>query len=65
MAQETKKTLNVICENCDSEFTIKYAKSTVSGEPECCCFCGEEIRDNEEIDDEDEAHNYRSDDEEG
>jgi hypothetical protein len=63
MATEKKKILTIICENCDSEYTIKYVKHTVSGDPAHCAFCGEAIEEADEADDEEEEL-YRSDDDE-
>jgi transcription initiation factor IIE alpha subunit len=34
-------TLNHICEQCDSEFTIKYNEETTETDPSFCPFCGE------------------------
>lgn len=47
----SKKTKSIICENCDSEYSVKFAKETVAGLPVWCAFCGEEI---EEVEDEDD-----------
>jgi len=37
----SKESKNIICEECDSEYTIKYARNMVSGAPVYCTFCGE------------------------
>lgn len=50
----SKKTLNIICENCDSEYTIKYSPENVSNSPAWCGFCGEPNADDH--DDEDHDH---------
>lgn len=63
MATEKKKTLNIICENCDSEYAIRFVKHSVSGDPSHCAFCGESIEEADEGDD-DEEELYRSDDDE-
>lgn len=64
MATEKKKTLTIICENCDSEYTIKFVKTTVAGDPCHCAFCGEQIVEADEHEDEDELEGYKSDDDE-
>ena len=64
MATEKKKTLTIICENCDSEYTIKFVKHAVSGDPIHCAFCGEAIEEADETEDDDELEGYRSDDDE-
>jgi len=63
MAIEKKKSHSIICENCDSEYTIKFAKHGVSGDPVHCAFCGEPIEEADEFDEEEELEGYISDDE--
>lgn len=53
MAKSLYKTMKIICENCDSEYTLKFQKQTVSGNPCQCAFCGEKIEDARDDDDED------------
>ncbi len=45
MAKSQNKTLSIICENCDSEYTVRYQQLMVSGSPQYCAFCGEIIED--------------------
>ena len=53
-----KITLNLICENCDSEYTVKYAKHAVASNPIYCAFCGDVIDDiRDDPDDEDLERN--------
>ena len=42
------------CDNCDSEFTIKYDEDEVEDNPSFCPFCGEMLIDFERVEDEDE-----------
>ena len=45
--------INHTCENCDSEFTIKYDKELCESDPFFCPFCAEVLFfDDSEIDDE-------------
>ena len=46
MAKNNKNT-KIQCEECDSEFNIKYIQTSVSGEIKYCSFCGNEF---EEVD---------------
>jgi hypothetical protein len=64
MAIEKKKSLSIICENCDSEYTIRFAKHGVSGDPSHCAFCGETIEEADNADEDEEFDSYRSDDDE-
>lgn len=61
---QAKKSVNVICENCDSEYTLKYMKVQVAGNPVWCAFCGEEIEDLRDDEEDEELEGYRSDDDE-
>lgn len=54
--KNTKVKLTIICENCDSEYSLKYDKLTVSSNPCYCAFCGEAVedaRDDDEYTDDD------------
>lgn len=42
------------CDNCDSEFTVKYDEEKVEDTPQFCPFCGELLIDFEKIEDEDD-----------
>lgn len=42
------------CDNCDSEFTIKYNEENVADDPHYCPFCAEMIVDVDNLDDDDE-----------
>lgn len=42
------------CDNCDSEFTIKYDEDEAADSPHFCPFCGEMLIDFEKVEDEDE-----------
>ena len=46
--------LHHICDNCGSEFTIKYDENQAEDSPHYCPFCCEMIVDIDEIEDEDE-----------
>jgi hydrogenase maturation factor HypF (carbamoyltransferase family) len=60
MAKENK---NIICEGCDSEYRLTYAKNMVSAQPSCCPFCGEETEVEEtDFDDLDDDHESEADD---
>jgi DNA replicative helicase MCM subunit Mcm2 (Cdc46/Mcm family) len=39
------------CDNCDSEFTIKYNQDETEDDPSFCPFCGEMLVDFEQIED--------------
>ena len=39
------------CDNCESEFTIRYEEDSVADSPHYCPFCAEMIVDVEEIED--------------
>jgi len=42
--------LNALCENCDSEFSLKYDKSVVSDHENVCCpFCKEFLNTDDSI----------------
>jgi len=48
-------TLHHICDECGSEFTIKYDEDQTEDSPHYCTFCGEMLIDTEDIsEDEDE-----------
>ncbi len=51
-----KKVLDIICENCDSEFSLSFRESLVQSYDELkCSFCGQSIEvsfNDEDIDDE-------------
>ncbi len=49
----TKETKTVICEECDSEYAIKYARNMVSGTATYCVFCGEAMDVEDDLDDHD------------
>jgi hypothetical protein len=42
------------CDNCDSEFTIKYDPEACEDDPRFCPFCGEMLIEFDTVDDEDE-----------
>jgi hypothetical protein len=44
----TKENKNIICENCDSEYSLKYSKVMVGSAPKYCAFCGEEVESSED-----------------
>jgi DNA-directed RNA polymerase subunit RPC12/RpoP len=46
--------LHHICDECGSEFTLKYDETLVEDDPQLCPFCGEYILELDEIEDEDE-----------
>lgn len=43
--------LHHICDNCGSEFTIKYDEDQTETDPLHCPFCAEYITEHEEVDD--------------
>ena len=43
--------LHHVCDNCGSEFTIKYDDSQTESDPLHCPFCAEYIVESEEVDD--------------
>lgn len=47
-------TLHHSCDECGSEFSIRYDEDQVESDPQNCPFCGEYIYDLEEVDDDDE-----------
>jgi rRNA maturation endonuclease Nob1 len=47
-------TLHHICEECTSEFTVKYDEELCDDSPHFCPFCGEMLVETEEVQDEDE-----------
>ncbi len=62
--RESKETLTLICESCDSESTVKWAKHAVSNPlPQYCPFCGfaVEVEEDDREDDEEEADEDRED----
>jgi len=54
VASDKNQIKNVICENCDSEYQVKYKKHSVSSQPVHCAFCGEEIEEEQEDFEDDE-----------
>jgi DNA replicative helicase MCM subunit Mcm2 (Cdc46/Mcm family) len=48
------QTIHHICDNCDSDFTVKYDEEYVEDSPQFCPFCGEFLIDFEKIEDEDD-----------
>jgi hypothetical protein len=42
------------CDNCESEFTIKYDPEACEDDPRFCPFCGEMLIEFDTVDDEDE-----------
>jgi hypothetical protein len=46
--------LHHICDNCSSEFTIKYDKDQVEDNPSFCPFCAEMIVDVEDLNEDDD-----------
>lgn len=49
-----KKSLDIICENCDSEFSLSFQENLVRSYEELkCAFCGQniEIPSDEEVED--------------
>lgn len=47
-------TLHHTCDNCSSEFTIKYDQEQVEDDPHFCSFCGEFMIETDNLQDEDE-----------
>lgn len=45
------KNLHHVCDNCGSDFTIKYDDTQTESDPLHCPFCAEYIVDSEEVDD--------------
>jgi DNA replicative helicase MCM subunit Mcm2 (Cdc46/Mcm family) len=43
-----------ICDNCDSEFVIKYDEEQTDSDPGFCPFCAEMIVDVDNLDEDDE-----------
>lgn len=48
------KSLHHVCENCGSDFVIKYDDTLCESDPLHCPFCAEYIVDPEEVSDEDD-----------
>jgi len=46
---DTMNTLHHICDNCNSEFLIKYHDESVEDTPSYCPFCAEYIIDIDDI----------------
>ena len=50
------------CPNCESQFALDYLIENVSGEPEYCPFCGDEIPEesveNDDYEDEDSEDSW-------
>ena len=42
------------CDNCESEFTIKYDEEATESDPQFCPFCAEMIVDVDKLDEDDE-----------
>jgi hypothetical protein len=42
------------CPNCESQYAVEFFVSNVSGSPEYCPFCGDEIPEENQDDDYDE-----------
>jgi hypothetical protein len=42
------------CDNCESEFTIRYDEEQAADEPHYCPFCAEMIVDVDELNEDDE-----------
>jgi len=57
MISEEYKKIN--CNNCESEYFLKYYFEKVTNEPQYCPFCGEEIE--EDYDDDDDEEEYEED----
>lgn len=47
-------TLHHICDNCGSEFSIKYDEMQCEDDPHFCSFCGEFMVETDEFEDDDE-----------
>lgn len=47
-------TLHHLCDECGSEFKIKYDENQCESDPQYCSFCGEYIYDLEKVDEDDE-----------
>lgn len=47
-------TLHHICDECGSEFTLKYNEDQTEDSPHYCAFCGEMLIDTEDIGEDDE-----------
>ncbi len=51
----TKETIQIVCENCDSEYKLTFDPNMLSGSPDMCCCCGNPIDlESEEQDTEDD-----------
>jgi predicted nucleic acid-binding Zn-ribbon protein len=46
-------TIHHVCDNCDSEFTIKYDVDKCEDDPHFCPFCSEYILENDTEDEDD------------
>ena len=46
-------TLHHVCDNCDSQFTIKYDVEKCEDDPHFCTFCSEYILENDTEDEDD------------
>jgi len=47
-SNDTKETKRIVCESCDSEFTLSYIPNLTNGLPAHCPFCGDTLADDEE-----------------
>lgn len=48
------KTLQHTCDNCDSQFIVKYDEEQTEDDPSFCPFCGEMLIDFETVEDDDD-----------
>ncbi len=46
------KFLEVLCAHCDTEYNLEYDEENAIGSPLICPFCGEELEDEQDQDDE-------------
>jgi hypothetical protein len=49
-----KMSVHQTCDNCESEFTIKYDRERCEDDPSYCPFCGEMLIEFDTVDDDDE-----------
>jgi hypothetical protein len=61
----SKETIQIICEECDSEYKVTFDPAMTDGTPDMCAFCGNPIDLDEEehdVDDDAEDSDEESDD---
>jgi NAD-dependent SIR2 family protein deacetylase len=42
------------CPNCESQYAVEFMEENINGKPDYCPFCGEEIPEESDFDDEDD-----------